>query len=244
MAVCRKRPPDLVHLLLFYARNQKVYQIRGSFYKTVYLGIVLFSTWSYTNSIITSSSGGKLYHHGNRRRLYSIIPLSFSSSHPPLLLSSSYPLPFLFFSFNYHHRTDGAPHLHRRRRVLRAAAAAVRIQEEIPRDPTCFPPSLLFVCLLRRHANPIDWFTVSVPHLTFGVEFKKRNPSTPLVFRHPSYLCAFYDGTQTASSDLPSRLILARRETSWYELFSAILVICVLITTAYKSNRLVYRLDR
>ena len=180
MAVCRKRPPDLVHLLLFYARNQKVYQIRGSFYKTVYLGIVLFSTWSYTNSIITSSSGGKLYHHGNRRRLYSIIPLSFSSSHPPLLLSSSYPLPFLFFSFNYHHRTDGAPHLHRRRRVLRAAAAAVRIQEEIPRDPTCFPSSLSFVCLLRRHTSPIDWFTVSIDNIKVRNKYNNSHIDTNL----------------------------------------------------------------
>ena len=60
-------------------------------------------------------------------------------------------------SFNYRDRT--APHLHRQWRVL-CAAAAVRIQEEIPHDPTCFPPSLLFVCLLRRHVIPIDWFTL------------------------------------------------------------------------------------
>ena len=37
-----------------------------------------------------------------------------------------------------------------------------RIQEEIPCDPTCFPLSLLFVCFLRRHTSPIDWFTVSI----------------------------------------------------------------------------------
>ena len=31
MAVCRKRPHEMVHLLFFYARNQKVYQIMGDF---------------------------------------------------------------------------------------------------------------------------------------------------------------------------------------------------------------------
>ena len=101
-------------------------------------------------------------------------------------------------------------------------------------------------CYLRAFYDGIQVRSIGLPSrfLAFVVEFKKRNPSTPLVFRHPSYLCAYYDGTQTASSELPSRSILARRETSWSELFPATVVICVLCTTAYKSDRLVYSLDR
>ena len=135
--------------------------------------------------------------------MYSTLPPSPPPPHT-LLLSFSFPLIFTTVR-----RTS---HL----RPLSFSIVYYVLQQPYSRRDTSRPdlfPALLLICVLFTTARKSNRLVYRFDR-TFGVEFKKRNPATPLVFRHPSYLCAFYDGTQTASSDLLSRLILARRETS------------------------------
>ena len=70
-------------------------------------------------------------------------------------------------------------------------------------------PAVLVICLLFTTAYTSNRLVYRFDR-TIVVEFKKRNPATPLVFRHPSYLCAFCDGTQTAPLELPSGSIIKR----------------------------------
>ena len=124
--------------------------------------------------------------------------------------------------------------------------------------PSSSPPHTLFLSF----SFPLIITTARTAHLTFidddvyyvlqqqPYEFKKRYLATRLVSRHPCYLCAYYDGTQIQSIGLPSRFLTSpsasnsRREIRRRRLFSAILVICVLITTARKLLLRNYHLDR
>ena len=91
-----------------------------------------------------------------------------SGYHPPS--SRTHPLGFLFpLFFRFISGTKHDLYFH----CILRAAAAVRSQEEKPRDPNCFPSSLLFACFLRRHTSPIDWFTVSVPRLRRRIQEEK-----------------------------------------------------------------------
>ena len=89
-----------------------------------------------------------------------------SLSLPHTLPSSSPPnTRFLFFSFPLIITTVRTAHLtfvDDDVYYVLQQPAAVRTQEEIPRDPNCFPPPLLFACFVRRHTSPIDWFTLSI----------------------------------------------------------------------------------